>query len=203
MDSDVVADLGLQVRLPFDEARQLHLEFAQWTDKMVCKQADTIMLSYPFGVDMPPAVRKNDLDYYAAHTGNGPSMTWSMYLVGYLEIGQMDEAAAFFNKSWIPFVDKKTGNFGGDCGGNFLTGAGGFLQGLWAGWAGMRLRIDSLDFITPRVPTTTTGLKLRGVRHLRHCFGPSHTSTSCTTRHMPCDVFYLVPRLTGGADWGL
>ena len=88
------------------------------------------------------------------------------YLVGYLEIGQMDEAAAFFNKSWIPFVDKKTGNFGGDCGGNFLTGAGGFLQGLWAGWAGMRLRIDSLDFITPRVPTTTDGLKLRGVAYL-------------------------------------
>jgi hypothetical protein len=27
-------------------------------------------------------VRKNDLDYYAAHTGNGPSMTWSMYVTG-------------------------------------------------------------------------------------------------------------------------
>ena len=60
------------VRMPFDAKRQLHLEFAQWNDQMKCKQADTIMLSYPFGVDMPAAVRQNDLDYYAAHTGNGP-----------------------------------------------------------------------------------------------------------------------------------
>lgn len=115
---------------------------------------------------MSPTVRKNDLDYYANHTGNGPSMTWSMYAVGYLEIGDMEQATAFFNKSWLPYVDENTGDFGGDCGGNFLTGAGGFLQGLWAGWAGMRLREDSLDFITPRVPATTTGLKLRGLSYL-------------------------------------
>ena len=67
-------------------------------------------------------------------------------LQGYLEIGAMDRAEEFFNKSWLPYVDYKTGDFGGDCGGNFLTGAGGFLQGLWAGWAGMRLRENSLDF---------------------------------------------------------
>lgn len=66
------------VRIPFDSKRQMHLEFEQWTDSMKCKQADTIMLGYPLGVDMPANVRKNDLDYYAAHTGNGPSMTWSV-----------------------------------------------------------------------------------------------------------------------------
>ena len=119
--------------------RQLHLEFAEWNDKDVAKQADTVMLSYPLGVDMSPAglprfgghgfgvrkcwaklgqicsygscwrymeygkegrpvagsssrplfpppvacgaprspsVRKNDLDYYANHTGNGPVLQW-------------------------------------------------------------------------------------------------------------------------------
>ena len=70
------------VRLPFDASRQLHIEYAEWTDAMKAKQADTIMLAYPLGVEMSPAVRKNDLDYYAKHTGNGPSMTWSMYAVG-------------------------------------------------------------------------------------------------------------------------
>ena len=73
-------DIAAKVRLPFDATNQRHLEFAEWTDSMKAKQADTIMLSYPFGVDMPSTVRKNDLDYYAAHTGNGPSMTWSMYV---------------------------------------------------------------------------------------------------------------------------
>eukprot|EP01079_Euglenida_sp_SAG-EU17-18_P011435 gene11435-2080_t len=164
-------EIAAKVRMPFDETRQMHLEYAQWQDSMKCKQADTIMLSYPLGVEMSSNVRANDLEYYALHTGNGPSMTWGMYLVGYLEIGELDKAATFFNKSWIPYVDnaagfhcngiRTTGNFGGDCGGNFLTGAGGFLQGLWAGWAGMRLRLNSLDFISPRMPVTTTGVKLR------------------------------------------
>lgn len=75
-------------------------------------------------------------------------------LQGYLEIGDMDRAEEFFNKSWLPYVDYKTGDFGGDCGGNFLTGAGGFLQGLWAGWAGIRLRENSLDFRESRVAAT-------------------------------------------------
>jgi trehalose/maltose hydrolase-like predicted phosphorylase len=74
------------VRFPFDESRQMHLEYAEWTDTMKAKQADTIMLSYPLGVDMPVTVRKNDLDYYANHTGNGPSMTWSMYAVVSLQV---------------------------------------------------------------------------------------------------------------------
>ena len=159
-----------RVRMPFDERRQMHLEFAGWNDLMKAKQADTIMLAYPLGVAVPPQVRKNDLDYYAKHTGNGPSMTWSMYTVGYLEVGDVEQGAAFFNRSWLPYVDRKTGDFGGDCGGNFLTGAGGFLQGLWAGWAGIRLRLDSLDFLTPRVPATTDGMRLRGVRYLGHGF---------------------------------
>jgi hypothetical protein len=84
-------EIAAKVRLPFDINRQMHLEYAEWTDAMKAKQADTIMLSYPLGVEMPRTVRKNDLDYYASHTGNGPSMTWSMYAVGYLEIGEMEK----------------------------------------------------------------------------------------------------------------
>jgi trehalose/maltose hydrolase-like predicted phosphorylase len=105
------------VRIPFDTEREMHPEFAGWTDAMKAKQADTIMLSYPLGLEMPKQVRQNDLDYYANHTGNGPSMTWSMFAVGYIELGDMDAAATFFNRSWLPYVDRKTGDFGGDCGG--------------------------------------------------------------------------------------
>ena len=36
-------------------------------------------------------------------------MTWSMYLVGYCEIGGLDKAAEYFNKSWLPYVDRNTG----------------------------------------------------------------------------------------------
>jgi hypothetical protein len=33
--------------------------------------------------------------------------------VGYIELGEMEQAATFFNKSWLPYVDRKTGDFGG------------------------------------------------------------------------------------------
>jgi hypothetical protein len=36
-------------------------------------------------------------------------MTWSMYLVGYLEIGELEQAAEFFNKSWLPYVVRARG----------------------------------------------------------------------------------------------
>ena len=34
----------------------------------------------------------------------------------------------------------------------------------------MRIRLDSLDFITPRVPASTAGLKLRGISYLASRF---------------------------------
>lgn len=41
------------------------------------KQADTVMLGYPLGFQMPLEVRKNDLEVYEPVTDpNGPAMTW-------------------------------------------------------------------------------------------------------------------------------
>lgn len=41
------------------------------------KQADTVMLGYPLGLQMPLEVRKNDLEVYEPVTDpNGPAMTW-------------------------------------------------------------------------------------------------------------------------------
>ena len=43
------------------------------------KQADTILLSYPLGVEMPATLLANDLAFYDPITDpNGPAMTWSM-----------------------------------------------------------------------------------------------------------------------------
>lgn len=63
---------------------------------------------------MPESVRKNDLDIYEkVTTSNGPAMTWSMFCVGYLELGHTELARDMFNKQLLqttrPFqVGKKS-----------------------------------------------------------------------------------------------
>lgn len=46
---------------------------------------------------------------------------------------------------------------------NFLTGAGGFLQSLLSGYAGLKLRLDGLHIDRPQLPATATGLSLTGM----------------------------------------
>ncbi len=43
----------------------------------VIKQADVVLLHFPFGMSMPKEVQKADLDFYSSVTDqNGPAMTW-------------------------------------------------------------------------------------------------------------------------------
>ena len=39
----------------------------------------------------------------------GPAMTWSMHAVGWLEVGQLDTAEGFFNRSYQPHVTQPFG----------------------------------------------------------------------------------------------
>lgn len=49
---------------------------------------------------MPDAVKRNDMAYYAAHTRNGPAMTWAMFTVGHISIGDLQAGADAFAKTW-------------------------------------------------------------------------------------------------------
>ena len=53
---------------------------------------------------------------------------------------------------------------GGGCP-NFLTGAGIYLQSVWAGYAGVRYTDDSLHVTAPRLLPNTTSLTLRGISY--------------------------------------
>lgn len=45
---------------------------------------------------------------------------------------------------------------------NFLTGAGGFLQAILNGYAGIKVHIDRLEINNPRVPRNTNMLSISG-----------------------------------------
>ena len=65
------------------------------------KQADAVMLSYPFGAQMSAEVLANDLSWYDPHTNpNGPAMTWAIFAIGWFHVGNFSKASPHFLRGY-------------------------------------------------------------------------------------------------------
>ena len=173
----IAADSGLQIPLSATVPNMpratggYHPEYDGFNGGVV-KQADTIMLSFPLGVEMKPATLANDLSVYTAvTTQDGPAMTWAVFAVGWMEVamqpgsswsGNFSRAAHFFDRGYanvqLPFNVWRETPSGGAV--NFITGAGGFLQSALFGSSGMRLIADRLTFNPP--PPAASGATMVG-----------------------------------------
>jgi len=127
------------------------------------KQADTILLAYPLGVETNKNTIHNDLAYYEGITDpSGPAMTWSVFAIGWFSVKNYMKSPSHFRKGfanaqspfgvWTEFPSEAP-NYPGCI--NFITGAGGFLQSLIYGTSGMRIMKDRLVFDPP--PPRATG----------------------------------------------
>ena len=131
------------VYLPFDSTYQYHPEYDGYTIGTTVKQADVILLSFPWQFEMIDNVHRNDLLLYANVTSSsGPEMTWSMFTINWLELNEFNQAMTYFDKSFVsiqePFrIWTETADGGGTV--NFITGAGGYLQSFIFGFGGLRL----------------------------------------------------------------
>lgn len=135
----------------------------------IIKQADAVLLGYPLEyANIQKSTRKNNLNFYTRITRpNGPAMTWSMHAMGHLDIGG-EPSIDLFNKTYIPYIRKPFYVWNEYMDGvkngasNFITGAGGFLQLIMYGFAGIRLHADRLTIENPTLPPETNKLKLNG-----------------------------------------
>eukprot|EP00041_Stephanoeca_diplocostata_P009558 m.148036 g.148036 ORF g.148036 m.148036 type:complete len:892 (+) comp17789_c0_seq1:131-2806(+) len=172
------------------------------------KQADAVMLSYPFGVDMPVDVLANDLTWYEPHTdAGGPAMTWAIFAIGWFNTGNYTRAQEKFRRGFDPNVRPPfmvwTETLNGGCT-PFLTGAGGFLQSVVFGTSGMRLLTDRLTFLPPPPSATGAGatrmsihgMGYRGAKLTQHV---TETTASYTMDAWPAAdaTFDLVVSATG------
>ncbi|OQV25428.1 Acid trehalase-like protein 1 [Hypsibius exemplaris] len=195
------------------DGRAYHPEFDGFTvdPDRVCrnrtvKQADVILLGYPLEMEMSREMKETDLDTYREITVlTGPAMTWSMFAVGYLELGRRKDADVLFAKytehSQAPF-GVWSEYAGGDGAVNFLTGMGGFLQSVINGYGGFRLRSDHLAFNPMALPGTTrwsvTGAKYLGC-HLNFAFDFTTDTIAVTLGAVPdFPVDLIVETLSGG-----
>ena len=180
-----VAD-GLPVLL--DKKTMVRPEFEGYSGDTV-KQADVVMLTYPWEWDESPTIGLNDLNYYAARTdADGPAMTDSIHAIDSLALGVPGCPAYDYTlRSVRPFVqppyDQFTEARGAQGTFTFLTGEGGFLQTFLYGWSGFRWRSDRIH-LDPALPDqwAAGGLTLRGLayqgRRFTVAIGSDHTTVT-------------------------
>jgi trehalose/maltose hydrolase-like predicted phosphorylase len=171
------------LRMPFDETKQIFSQYDGYDGSQLIKQADTVLLIYPLEWPMSSQVAANTLDYYAERSDpDGPAMTDAMHAVDSALIGEPGCATnTYLNRSIKPFVrdpfaqyveargDKAGANdpLAGSPALNFTTGSGGFAQVFLYGLTGFRWRAEHV-LLDPMLPpqlaggVTLEGLKWRG-----------------------------------------
>lgn len=154
--------------IPFHAQKGIHLEFDNYTGDDI-KQADVVLLGYPAMMPMPTKIRRADLEYYAPRTDRkaGPAMTWSMYAIAHLELGDTAKASLDFDRAFIhnaqpPFYAWTETPAGGAY--NFITGMGGFMQALLFGLAGIRVHSEALE-VHPSLVEGINSATARGMHY--------------------------------------
>ncbi|WSA80837.1 haloacid dehalogenase [Streptomyces sp. NBC_01799] len=177
-------DVADRIVIPFDQAQGIHPEFTGYEGQRI-KQADVVMLTYPWENPQPAEVSRTDLEYYVPRTHeDGPSMTDSVHSIVYAELGDANAAFQHTRRSVEPFLRPPFEQFAeARTGGafTFLTGHGGFLQEFLHGYSGLRWRADRV-VLAPILPDPLNGIALRRLRWRGRVFDIDIRHDSTTVR---------------------
>ena len=143
-------------------------EFRDYAGQQV-KQADAVLLTYPWEYAQDQAVDRSNLDYYALrYDPDGPAMTDSVNSVVAAQLGQGCSDWTYTRRSVDPFATPPYEQFTEARSGQgvftFLTGEGGFLQEFLYGYSGLRWRADGVVLDPTLPPALHRGLHLTGLR---------------------------------------
>lgn len=164
------SEIASQIRLLHDPELDYNPQYEGYNLSIPIKRADVVLLGYPLQYEnINQRTRQNNFKLYKNVTSpRGMAMTWSMHSIGYLDIG-MTPTRQLFNRSHVPYIRKpfyvwNESDDGTSPGAsNFLSGAGGFLQMIMYGYAGVRIRTDSMRITHPTLPPRARKLKLNGL----------------------------------------
>ena len=131
------------------------------------KQADVNLLSFPLNIVNDEASILKDLKYYEPKLAvEGPAMGKSIFSVLYSRIGDADNAFRLFKASYVPNQQTPFGALSETATANhsyFATGAGGMLQTILFGFAGLDITDEGIVQKNPILPKQWKSLKITGV----------------------------------------
>jgi trehalose/maltose hydrolase-like predicted phosphorylase len=218
-----VADgLAVLEPTPLDGLPAVRPEFRAYAGQQV-KQADVVLLTYPWEYPQPAEVDRSNLDYYTPrYDPDGPAMTDSVNSVIAAQLGIGCSAWTYTLRSLDPFVKAPYEQFTEARSGQgvftFLTGEGGFLQEFLYGYTGLRWREDRLRLDPMLPPQLAGGLKLTGLHWQGRVFdvavgaststvtlrsgAPATVETPDGTRTVSVGAPLTMPTRTAGPDAG-
>lgn len=185
-------EIANKIKVIRDEVLDYHPQFEGYVMGTEIKQADTILIGYPLMFAMNESTRRNDLNFYANCTAkSGPAMTYSMFAINHLDIGDVKDANEMLMKSYKPYIRAPFNVWsevveGEEFAANFITGAGGFLQAIFNGFFGIRIHLDCLEIKLPQLPETATRMRVSGLSYLNSKFeiGVMKTETFLKFTHL-------------------
>ena len=133
----------------------------------IIKQADVNLLGYPLGFISDTARLKKDLEYYEdkIDPDNGPAMSFSIFAVQYARLGNATKAEEMFRKSYRPNMRPPFGALAETPTSDnpyFVTAAGGLLQAVLNGFAGLEITGDGLRQRSATLPKSWEKLTVKG-----------------------------------------
>jgi trehalose/maltose hydrolase-like predicted phosphorylase len=131
------------------------------------KQADANLLAYPLKFITDPAQIKKDLQFYEVRVPNEgtPAMTQAVFALLYARLGDAAKAYHFFKDAYEPNLLPPFRVIAETRGGTnpyFATGAGGILQSVLMGFAGLEITPAGLVQENSKLPGQWKSLKITG-----------------------------------------
>jgi trehalose/maltose hydrolase-like predicted phosphorylase len=193
--AEVAAGLVVLEPIPLDDLPAVRPEFAGYAGGQV-KQADVVLLTYPWEYPQSAAVDRSNLEYYTPrYDPEGPAMTDSVSSIIAAQLGGDCSSWTYTLRSVKPFVKTPYEQFTEARAGQgvftFLTGEGGFLQEFVYGYPGLRWREDRMRLDPMLPPQLSGGLRLTGLRWQGRTFDVAvgrQSSTVTLTRGAPTTV---------------
>lgn len=163
--------MAQRITLLYDPHLDYNPQYDGYNLNITIKQADVTLLGYPLQyTNIKSSTRRNNLKLYENVTrSNGPAMTWSMHTIGHIDVESTPPTRQMFQRTYEPYVRRPFYVWNeymdgiADGANNFITGAGGFLQLIIYGYAGIRIKPDSLTIEKVALPPNATKLKLNGL----------------------------------------
>lgn len=133
----------------------------------IVKQADVNLLAYPLELINDHNQVKKDLEYYEPRISpEGPAMSHSIISVLYSRLGDSKRAWEMFKKGYMPNRREPFGAIAETPQFNntyFATGAGGLLQAVLFGFAGLSITENGIEQKEPCLPDHWKKLTITGV----------------------------------------
>ena len=130
-------------------------------------EADVVLLAYPLHVLTDKQAIQRNLEYYISTVPEKrtPAMTKSIYATLYARLGMADKALYWWQDSYLPNLNppfRVVAEFNGGTNPYFITGAGGTLQALLFGFAGLDITDKGLkQAYRPVLPKEWKSLTIR------------------------------------------